>query len=161
MVTIILAAGYGTRLYPLTLDKPKALLLVGGKTILDRIVEKATLIKENNKIFIVTNDKFHKAFEEWARTKFHPRGGKLSTPGVVEVEVINDETKSNETRLGAIGDINFVLEKGSIRSIEQQALGNFDVTLKKVELDQQIVRLFYSEIDNNTASPVRSRLRTI
>jgi len=101
MVAIILAAGYGTRLYPLTINKPKALLEVGGKTILDRLAEDLERITECSKAIIVTNEKFHKSFEEWAKS------AKYS----FEIEVINDLTKSNETRLGAIGDISLVLEK--------------------------------------------------
>ena len=68
MTAIILAAGYGTRLYPLTLDKPKALLEVGGKTILDRLVEKIELVKECKRIIIVTNEKFFRNFEDWKKT---------------------------------------------------------------------------------------------
>ena len=117
MVTIILAAGYGTRLYPLTLDKPKALLEVGGKTILDRLVRKIELVKECKEIIIVTNEKFYRNFESWAETQDHPRDGRLSTPGAVEV--INDGTKSNETRIGAIGDINLILQK---KSVEEDVL---------------------------------------
>ncbi|MBL7157424.1 MAG: nucleotidyltransferase family protein [Candidatus Omnitrophica bacterium] len=105
MTTIILAAGYGTRLYPLTLNKPKALLEVGGKTILERIVENIELIKECTKICIVTNEKFHKSFEDWGKTRA------FST----EIEVINDGTKTNETRLGAIADINLVVERKNIK----------------------------------------------
>ena len=101
MITIILAAGYGTRLYPLTRGKPKALLTVGGKTILDRLVSEVELIKTCGKIAIVTNEKFHKNFDDWASKADYS----------AEIEVINDKTKSNETRLGAIGDINLVLEK--------------------------------------------------
>ncbi|UCD54821.1 MAG: nucleotidyltransferase family protein [Candidatus Omnitrophota bacterium] len=102
MVAIILAAGYGTRLYPLTLDKPKAFLEVGGKTILDRLVAKIKLIKECKEIIVVTNEKFYKNFKAW----------KAQSAGV---EVINDGTKSNKTRLGAIGDINLVLQKKSAK----------------------------------------------
>jgi len=105
MVTIILAAGYGTRLYPLTLNKPKALLRVGGKTILDRLIQNIELIKECKKIYIVTNEKFYKSFEDWRKKS------KFKT----EIEVINDRTKTNETRLGAIGDIHLTLEKGNIK----------------------------------------------
>lgn len=104
MTTIILAAGYGTRLYPLTLDKPKALLEVGGITILDRLIKKIDSIEECDKIFIVTNDKFHEDLEEWAE----------KSTFTVEIEVINDQTKSNQTRLGAIGDIDLVLKKKDI-----------------------------------------------
>lgn len=106
MVAIILAAGYGTRLYPLTLDKPKALLEVGGKTILDRLVRKIELVKECKEIIVVTNEKFYRNFKTWAK----------DSPGV---EVINDDTKSNETRLGAIGDINLILQR---KSIEEDVL---------------------------------------
>lgn len=101
MTAIILAAGYGTRLYPLTLDKPKALLEVGGETILDRLVEKIKLVEECKRIIVVTNEKFHKNFETWAQSSKYS----------LRIEVINDETKTNETRLGAIGDINLVLSK--------------------------------------------------
>ena len=104
MVALILAAGYGTRLYPLTLNKPKALLEVGGKTILDRLVGAIGLIKECKKAFIVTNEKFYENLHKWA----------VSSRYSFEIEVINDATTSNETRLGAIGDINIVLEKEKI-----------------------------------------------
>jgi glucose-1-phosphate thymidylyltransferase len=104
MTAIILAAGYGTRLYPLTLNKPKALLEVGGKTILDRLVEKIELVKSCKKIIIVTNEKFYKNFRAWAESR----------DPAVKTEIINDKTKSNETRLGAIGDINLVMEECGI-----------------------------------------------
>ena len=105
MVTIILAAGYGTRLYPLTIDRPKALLEVGGKTILDRLVEKIVFMKDNKKIYIVTNEKFNKKFNDWARSASY----------ACEIEVINDLTLSNETRLGAIGDIDLALRSKKIK----------------------------------------------
>ena len=103
MKTLILAAGYGTRLYPLTLNKPKALLEVGGITILDRLVDNIKEIKENDKIYIVTNKKFYNSFEEWKQ--------KRNDSSII---VINDNTISNETRLGAIGDINLVLNEYEI-----------------------------------------------
>lgn len=105
MTTIVLAAGYGTRLYPLTLNKPKALLKVGGKTILDRLFEKIEAVDGSGKAVIVTNEKFHKNFEVWQSRRSSGIG----------VKVINDKTKSNETRLGAIGDINLALEETGIR----------------------------------------------
>src|SRR4030042_4156906 len=105
MVALILAAGYGTRLYPLTLDKPKALLEVGSRTILDRIVKDIELIKECTRIFIVTNDRFYGYFKEW----------KKSVTYSLDIDIINDGTASNKTRLGALGDINLVLVKKRIK----------------------------------------------
>jgi glucose-1-phosphate thymidylyltransferase len=92
----VLAAGYATRLYPLTLDRPKALLEVGGRPMLDRILERLEAMGVEETI-VVTNAKFTPHFEGWARDKR-------------AVRVVNDGTTSNEDRLGAIGDIAFVLD---------------------------------------------------
>ena len=124
MVTIILAAGYGTRLYPLTLNNPKALLEVGGKTILDRLFRQIELTHACEKAFVVTNEKFHKSFETWADSK----------KSTVPIVVLNDRTKSNKTRLGAIGDINLVLEKGNLKGKEDLLITGsdnlFDIDMK-------------------------------
>ena len=68
MECILLAAGYATRLYPLTENLPKALLMLGSKTILDRVCEKIEEIPEVNNIYIVTNERFAAQFEDWAKT---------------------------------------------------------------------------------------------
>jgi glucose-1-phosphate thymidylyltransferase len=94
---LVLAAGYATRLYPLTLDKPKALLEVGGKPMLDRVLERLQAMGVDETI-VVTNAKFTPHFEEWARDKG-------------AVAIVNDGTTSNDDRLGAIGDIGFVVEE--------------------------------------------------
>ena len=106
MKIVVLAAGYGTRLYPLTLDTPKALLKVGGKAILERIMENAFSIKDADRAVIVSNDKFYKGFSEWV-------GGVKGKPFMngKAIEVLNDGTTSNETRLGAIGDIAFAIDR--------------------------------------------------
>lgn len=101
MKGLILAAGYGTRLYPLTLDRPKPLVKVGGQTILERLLRKFEAIQDCDEVYVVTNDKFYEMLVKWAKTKTFS----------VEITVINDMTTSNETRLGAIGDINLVFEK--------------------------------------------------
>lgn len=114
MKAIILAAGYATRLYPLTKNQPKPLLKVGNQTILDSIVEKMVAIDEFDEIFIVTNDKFYTHFEEWA---------KEATYGI-KLTVINDGTLSNEDRLGALGDIHFVIEQAKVEDDLMIAAGD-------------------------------------
>lgn len=101
MKCIILAAGYATRLYPLTKDKPKPLLEVAGKTILEHIFIKAEKIIDIDKIYIVTNQRFYKNFLDWT----------CQYSSSKEIKVINDGTTSNENRLGAIADIQYVVEK--------------------------------------------------
>ncbi len=97
MKALVLAAGYATRLYPLTLDRPKALLEIGGRPMLDRLLERLQAMGVDETI-VVTNAKFTPHFEEWAR-------------GKEGVTVVNDGTTSNEDRLGAIGDLAFVLDE--------------------------------------------------
>lgn len=104
MKGLILAAGYGTRLYPLTLDRPKPLIKVGGKTILERLLRKFEALESCDTVYIVTNDKFYNMVVHWVKEKSF----------TIKVEVINDLTTTNEDRLGAIGDINLVIEKENI-----------------------------------------------
>jgi glucose-1-phosphate thymidylyltransferase len=97
MKGLVLAAGYATRLYPLTLDRPKALLEVGGTPMLDHVLEQLEAMGVDETV-VVTNAKFTPHFEEWAS-------------GKERVRIVNDGTTSNDDRLGAIGDIGFVLEE--------------------------------------------------
>ncbi|MCK5450587.1 MAG: nucleotidyltransferase family protein [Candidatus Omnitrophica bacterium] len=101
MKGLILAAGYGTRLYPLTLDRPKPLVKVGGKTILERLLNKLEKLECCNEVYIVTNNKFADMLQKWITSR------NFSIP----IVTVNDMTNSNDDRLGAIGDINLVLEK--------------------------------------------------
>lgn len=98
MKGLILAAGYATRLYPLTENMPKPLLEVAGKSILDYIVEKMVKVDEIDEIIIVTNHKFYEHFLSWSEQADYTK----------KFTVVNDGTLSNEDRLGAIGDIEFV-----------------------------------------------------
>lgn len=104
MKAIILAAGYGTRLHPITLNKPKAFVEVNGKPIIDFIIEGVDSVKEIDKIVIVTNSKFSLLFEEW----------RVSAPTAKEIAVVDDGTSSNEERLGALGDLLFALEQENV-----------------------------------------------
>ena len=101
MKGLVLAAGYATRLYPLTKNQPKPLLEIAGKSILDYIVEKMEKVEAIDEIIIVTNDKFTSHFEEWAKQSDYKK----------PLTVINDGTTTNDNRLGAIGDIQFVIEQ--------------------------------------------------
>ena len=101
MKALILAAGYGTRLYPLTLDRPKPLVKVGGKTILERLLKKIEKIKTCDEVYIVTNAKFYDMVAKWVADRDFS----------VNIQVVNDKTTTNDDRLGAIGDINLVLEE--------------------------------------------------
>ncbi|WNS42375.1 sugar phosphate nucleotidyltransferase [Paenibacillus sp. MMS20-IR301] len=106
MIALILAAGYATRLYPLTKDTPKPLLPVqGSRTILDLLVERLEVLEEITELLIVTNDRFYPAFERWEQSYTGPK----------QVRILNDGTASPEERLGAIGDINFVLEREQVQ----------------------------------------------
>jgi glucose-1-phosphate thymidylyltransferase len=123
---IILAAGFGTRLYPLTSNVPKALLEVGHKPILDRIMDRVILIDSQYRIFLVTNSKFYSHFETWAaafKHSYHFDG---------EILVLDDGKYSNEERLGPIGDMNFVLEKFKIVNdlmiVASDNIVDFDLT---------------------------------
>ena len=102
MVCLILAAGYATRLYPLTENFPKPLLKVGEKTILDHLTDDIASGNVISEFVVISNHKFVSHFEEWAKTKKY------------KVTVVDDGTESNETRLGAVIDIKFALDKLNI-----------------------------------------------
>ena len=109
MKALILAAGYATRLYPLTRNHPKPLLQIGERTILDHFLSNlsGTAI---DAVYIVTNARFAADFTAWADAAVHSNRYPDFT-----IHVINDGTLDNETRLGAIGDIQFVLQKMSVQ----------------------------------------------
>ena len=107
MNVLILAAGYATRLYPLTLNKAKPLLVVGGKPIIEWLVDNLANIPDLETIYVVTNDKFAADFQAWSRSyqERHPE---------FKFKVVNDRSKSDDDKLGAIGDINFVVTHENI-----------------------------------------------
>jgi len=104
MKAIILAAGYATRLYPLTKNTPKSLLEVGNRPIIDHILDKLGAISEIDEVFVVTNNKFYSNFQEWANKKDHSK----------KIIIVNDQTTSNDDRLGSLGDVRYVLDNKKI-----------------------------------------------
>lgn len=102
MKCLILAAGYATRLYPLTENFPKPLLTVGGKTILDWLIDDIDSTGEVDEYVVISNGKFAHHFESWAASKKQ------------KMTVVNDGTMSNETRLGAVMDVKFACDKLNI-----------------------------------------------
>jgi len=107
MNALILAAGYATRLYPLTLDKAKPLLVVGGKPIIEWVVDNLVGVPDLDAIYVVTNDKFAADFEAWSERyqKQHPE---------FKFKIINDGSTSDDDKLGAIGDMNFVVTRENL-----------------------------------------------
>jgi len=101
MRAILLAAGYATRLYPLTRDRPKPLLEVGGRPLLDHLLDRVLEIEGLRDVTVVTNHRFASHFEAWAQAH----------PCPVPLRVIDDGTTHEGDRLGAIGDIAFALER--------------------------------------------------
>jgi len=107
MKVIILAAGYATRLYPLTLTKPKPLLPVAGKPMVEHVLDNLAPIGELSRIYVVTNAKFASQFQDWS-VKYRATKSKL------EFTVCNDGSTDDSNKLGAIGDISFVLRTQNV-----------------------------------------------
>lgn len=104
MNILILAAGYATRLYPLTLNKAKPLLEVAGKPMIEWVLDNLAPIPDIEKVYVVTNNKFAADFQAWA-DEYGKRQPKLS------FAIINDGSTSDADKLGAIGDMHFVVQK--------------------------------------------------
>ena len=98
MKCLILAAGYATRLYPLTENFPKPLLEVQGKPILDWLIDDIDTLGAVDEYVVISNHKFAHHFDTWAANKQQ------------KITVVDDGTSSNETRLGAVKDIQFAID---------------------------------------------------
>ena len=107
MKLIILAAGYATRLYPLTLNQPKPLLPVAGKPMLEHVIDNIRTIDAIDHAYIVTNAKFVSHFEKWAQTYKHPQ---LK----FDFTIVNDGSTDDSNKLGAIGDMHLVMNRHQV-----------------------------------------------
>ena len=120
MKAVILAAGYATRLRPLTDDVPKHLLPVGDRPMLDWVLDRVREVEDVDAIHLVTNSRFASTFEAWAG----PHG----------VTVHDDGTTSNEDRLGAVGDLRLVVEAAELEDDELLVLAGdnlFELSLPR------------------------------
>jgi glucose-1-phosphate thymidylyltransferase len=107
MNVIILAAGYATRLYPLTLTQPKPLLPVAGKPMIDHVLDNLTPIPGIQRVFIVTNAKFAGHFQKWA-DDYRARKARI------DFTIVNDGSTDDTNKLGAIGDLHLVLTREEV-----------------------------------------------
>src|ERR1700730_16477846 len=97
MKLIILAAGYATRLYPLTLSQPKPLLEVAGKPMIDHVLDNLAAIDHIDHAYIATNAKFAGHFQRWA--------DKYLAQAAFALTIVNDGCTDDANKLGAIGDL--------------------------------------------------------
>ena len=104
MNVLVLAAGYATRLYPLTLNKAKPLLQVAGKPMIEWVLDNLAPVSDLETIYIVTNNKFTRDFQMWADS-YKQRHSKFN------FKIVNDGSNDDSDKLGAIGDINLVLTR--------------------------------------------------
>ena len=107
MKIIVLAAGYATRLYPLTLTRPKPLLPVAGKPMIDHVLDNLAPIGGIDRVYIVTNAKFADQFQKWAED-YRTHKAKL------DFTIVNDRSTDESNKLGAIGDLHLVITREKI-----------------------------------------------
>jgi glucose-1-phosphate thymidylyltransferase len=115
MKCIVIAAGYATRLGELTKNFPKPLLKIGDNTILGRMLDDIDRIPEIDEHIIITNHRFAPIFEEWVKTNTDKTDNRSSVQSEVRykkpITVVDDGTETNETRLGAVCDLLFAMDK--------------------------------------------------
>lgn len=104
MKALILAAGYAVRLKELTQETPKALLEIGRRRIIDRIIDKILKVEDIDSIYLITNDRFFEKFNGWIESSGYRN----------RISLISDGSTSNETRRGAIKDLEIAIREGHI-----------------------------------------------
>lgn len=152
MDCVVLAAGYATRLYPLSEYTPKPLLPVCGKTVLDHLVDDLSQSDIIDRFVIVSNHKFISQFEKWAEEKEIPQ----------KIVVLDDGSVSNDTRLGAVKDIEFAAKEldfdGDLMVVAGDNLLDFSlisfVDYFKAKNGSCIMRYFEENINKCRASGV-------
>ena len=107
MIAMILAAGYATRLYPLTMNTPKALLDIGGRPMLDYLMDEIASVPEIRDVHLVTNGKFFGMFLDWLAAA----GGRYVH---LNIHIHDDGTTEESKKLGAVGDMAFTIDRAQI-----------------------------------------------
>ncbi len=134
MKAIILAGGYAKRLWPLTKNKPKQLLSVGGRPMIEYIIEKLEAQKEIDKIIISTNKKFEKNFKEWL----------LEYKPIKDISLVIEPTLSEENKLGSVGALGYLIKEKNINE-ELMIIGGDNL----FEFDLKDLINYYREKEGN------------
>lgn len=107
MKVLILAAGYATRLYPLTLTQPKPLLPVAGKPMIEYVLDNLAPMGGIDRVYVVTNAKFAGHFQKWS-------DGYRAAKSKLDFTIVNDGSTDDSNKLGAIGDLHLVIQKENV-----------------------------------------------
>src|SRR6266545_398712 len=113
MKLVILAAGYATRLYPLTLTQPKPLLPVAGQPMIDYVLDNLAPIGGIRRVYVVTNAKFAGQFQKWA-------DGYRAAKSKLDFTIVNDGSTDDSNKLGAIGDLHLVITREKVDDDQMQ-----------------------------------------
>lgn len=132
MKNIVIAAGYATRLGELTKNFPKPLLKIGESTILGRMLDDIDKIEEIDEHVIITNHRFAGIFEDWAKEQNYTK----------KITVIDDGTSTNDTRLGAVRDLQYAIE-----CLQKRGEGNWPDDMLVVAADNLLFFSFQGFVD--------------
>lgn len=146
MICLILAAGYATRLYPLTENFPKPLLKAGDKSILDWLIDDIEQSGKVRKYIVISNHKFAGHFENWAAEKSGRTG--------VHIDVVDDGTSTNETRLGAVCDVQYAIDRLDLLN-DEAARDGFLVIAGDNVLDFSLVKFVEYSLRMKTSCIMR------
>lgn len=137
MKAIILAGGYAKRLRPLTKNKPKQLLSVGGRPMIEYIIEKLEAQEEIDKIIISTNEKFGKNFKEWL----------LEYKSIKDISLVIEPTVSEKNKLGSVGALGYLIKKENFNE-ELMIIGGDNL----FEFDLRDLIIYYREKKGNVVA---------
>jgi glucose-1-phosphate thymidylyltransferase len=126
MNVLILAAGYATRLYPLTLHKAKPLLEVAGKPMIEWVLDHLAGVPDLETVYVVTNSKFAKDFQTWAEDYQRRKPG-------LALKIINDGSTDDSDRLGAIGDITLAVTREELGANDLVVVGGDNLFSESLE----------------------------